>query len=413
MNSLVPAAAAFALFAAFVSVGFAIQFLRRFRVPASAPRAAVTVILPATGPLPGLDGLIADLKRQSLPPRRLIVAVEAKTDPAYERVRAVQATTVLPTIDLVVAGQTASSGQKCANIVAALNALGPEDEYVLLIDADIRPQPWYVASLIEGLAAGGPDLVNGYRWLTPTRPTLFAALVAALDRRIGVLPRPPATKLIWGGSIAVTARALAALDLPSTLAGQILDDLPIGSRAAAIGLRVWARQAARAPTPLEPEPRRLVAFARRQLQYLKLYRPALWSAAVLIAIADLCARLLLIAAAAAQAPQAGAALATLIALAALDWLSAELRLYASRRLGVVDTRAFRFFTRLFALTLLPLPLLWTGLLCASFFASRIAWAHIRYTVDKTGRVLRVQRDAPTASAESEAAGNCLYPAESS
>jgi glycosyltransferase involved in cell wall biosynthesis len=413
MDALVLAALAFALFGTLTSLCFAVFYLRQLGNPTEAPQARVTVILPATGPLRGLEDLIADLARQSLPPRRLIVAVESKADPAYERVRSAQAATVRPTIDLVVAGQTVTSGQKNANILAALKELGPEDDYILLIDADIRPQPCYVASLVEALVAGRHDLVNGYRWLTPMRSGVFAALIAALDRRIGMLPGPQTTMLIWGGSIALTKRALAALDLPATLAGRILDDLPIGARASSVGLSVWARRSARAPTPLDSDPRRLFAFGRRQLQFLRLHRPGLWRSATLIAIADLFARLVLLAKAAIEAPHFSAALAALIALAALDWLSTELRFDASRRLGVVDTRSFRMLNRVFAWTILPLPLVGSALLCASFAASHIAWAHVRYTVDKTGRVLRVERDSEARQGETDAVADCLYPAESS
>jgi hypothetical protein len=411
MGAIVWVAALFALLSALISVASAVHYLRSLRFPADAPHAAITAIMPATGLLPNLEGLIANLAQQSAPPRRLIIAVESQSDPAYARVRSVQATTITPRIDLVVAGIAEKSGQKNANVLAALKELGPADEYVLLMDADIRPLPWYVASLIEPLVAGRRDLVNGYRWLTPNRPTLFATLIAAIDRRLAVLPRPPETKLIWGGSIALTPRALATLDLPTTLAGQVLDDLPIGVKAAATGLDVGARSCARAPTPIESDPRRLFAFARRQMQFVRIYLPGLWWVAFLLAVVDLCARLTLLISAIAT-PSFSAALAALLGVAALDLISAELRLYASARLGVDDVVAFKMLNRLFALTILPLSLTWTAILLASFPASRIAWAHVRYQVDKKGRVLQVQRETSGSSAGSAATTNCLHPAES-
>jgi hypothetical protein len=410
MGAIVWVAAAFVPLSALVSAGFAVLYLTGLRFPAGVPGAAVTAIMPATGPLPDLEDLIANLAQQSLPPRRLIVAVESQNDPAYARVSAVRAATVAPRIDLIVAGVADKSGQKNANLLAAIAALDPADDYVLLMDADIRPLPWYVASLIEPLVAGRRDLVNGYRWLTPNRPTVFATLIAAIDRRLAVLYRPPETKLIWGGSIAVTPRALAALDLPTILAGQILDDLPIGAKAAATGLNVGARGCSRAPTPIESDPRRLFAFARRQMQFVRIYLPGLWRVACLLAVVDLCARLALLIAAIAT-PPFSLALAALLGVAGLDLISAELRLYASRRLGVVDDAAFKMLNRLFALAILPLPITWAAIVLASFPTSRIAWAHVRYLVDKKGRVLQVERDAASSTA-SVTAANCLHPAES-
>jgi hypothetical protein len=33
-----------------------------------------------------------------------------------------------------------------------------------MLDADICPQPWWLAALVAPLATDGADLVNGYRW---------------------------------------------------------------------------------------------------------------------------------------------------------------------------------------------------------------------------------------------------------
>jgi hypothetical protein len=106
-------------------------------------------------------------------------------------------------------------------------------------------------------------------------------------------------------------------------------------------------------------------------------------------------------------------MAALLAIAALDLLSTELRLAASRRLGVTDGVAFTMLNRLFALTILPLPLTWAAIILASIPVSRIAWVHVRYEVDHNGRVIRIERDSVGPPAASEMAVNCLHPAESS
>ena len=53
-----------------------------------------------------------------------------------------------------------------------------------MLDADIRPQPWWLAALVAPLAAGGADLVNGYRWLVPEPPTPVSILVAHIDHAL-------------------------------------------------------------------------------------------------------------------------------------------------------------------------------------------------------------------------------------
>ena len=53
-----------------------VERLTRLRQPNVHRRAAATLILPITGASPGLDQLVARLAAQSLPPRRLLIAVE-------------------------------------------------------------------------------------------------------------------------------------------------------------------------------------------------------------------------------------------------------------------------------------------------------------------------------------------------
>jgi hypothetical protein len=371
-----------------------VLFIYKLRIPNVVPPVRVAVILPATGALPGLEDLLDDLAGQSLAPHRLIIAVESTADPAYARARSGRARENRLAIEVVVAGLTSDRGQKSANILAAVERLNAEDDFILCIDADIRPQPWYVAAIIAPLAHDHADLVSGYRWLTPIGGGIAGALVAALDRRLSVLPRFNVRKLVWGGSMAFSARALRALDLPMTLAGEISDDLAIDRRAVEIGLRVLVRPALRAPTPLDGGARRVFAFARRQLQYLRLYRPRLWLFGAIGAISDLFARLFLILDVAENAGGAVLAAYVLIAIVAIDSLGTWLRLLVSARLGVSDSWTFRAFQYGLALAIVPLPAVWGALFCASLRPSSIEWAHIRYDVGKSGRVLRVRRRSP-------------------
>jgi hypothetical protein len=343
--------------------------------------------------LPGLEDLLDDLAAQTLIPKRLIVAVESAADPAYRRALATRATERRFAVDVVIAGLADDRGQKSTNILAAAAMLTNEDDYVLFIDADIRPQPWYVAGLVAPLTHGHADLVNGYRWLTPVDGGLAAAIVAAIDRRVSVLPRFGFRNLVWGGSMAFSAKAVRALDLPATLAYDISDDLAIERRAAEIGLRVLVRPALRTPTPLDGDARRVFSFARRQLQYLWLYRPALWCFGTAVTVCDLIARLFLLVRLASVAGDALPLACVVAAIVAMDALSVTFRLLASARIGVSDARAFQIVQYGLAATIVPLPLAWASLFCLSFRPSSIKWAHVRYEVEKGGRVRRVWRDS--------------------
>jgi len=380
-------AAAVAVFYALWSVALAFLFFSRMRVLDDRLSVSVALVLPATGALPGLEDLLAALSAQSLKPRRLIVSVEAREDPAYGRVAALAEQFPQLNVELVVAGLSPLRSQKCTNLLAALAQLDADDAYIVLLDADIRPQPWWLAMLVAPLAAGRADLVNGYRWPVPTRISLGPVLVAAIDRAVAVLPRVRWTRPAWGGSLAFTRNALAALDLPNTIGHSLTEDLPIGDRAAQMGLRMLTRRAIRPPTPLAGDLRDVWRFARRQYQLIRLYRPGLWCFAAFVVTTDLPARIALLS----NVLGWGLALTALLVLACLGSIATEIRLAISRKLGVTDRIGFRVAQHLLVWTILPAPMFHAAVVWGGAITSPVVWRHVRYVVDKTGQVIDVSR----------------------
>jgi hypothetical protein len=380
-------AAAVALFYALGSLALALLFAVNLRIPDDRPSARVTLVLPATGPLPGLEDLLAALAAQSLRPHRLIVAVESREDPAYRRIATLANRYSELNIELVVAGLSPLRSQKCTNLLAALANLDADDAHVVLFDADIRPQPWWLAALIAPLVVGRADIVNGYRWPVPRTLSLATALAAGIDRAIAVLPRLSHTRTLWGGSLALTRRALDVLDLPTTIGRTLTEDLPIGDRAAETGLRVLSGRAIRPLTPLTGGFRDVWRFGRRQYQIIRLYRRGLWSFAALVVTTDLVARLALLSSIGGSGP----ALQVIIVLVCLGSISAEIRLAIGKRLKAADNVGFRLSQHLLAWTVLPAPAFHASVIWGGFVTSPVLWAHIRYIVDKTGQVIEVAR----------------------
>jgi hypothetical protein len=380
-------AVAVAAFYSLSSVALAVLFFARLRVLDDRLSASTTLVLPATGTLPGIEDLLAALAGQSLRPRRLIVSVEAYEDPAYRRVAALAEQFPQLNIELIVAGLSPLRSQKCTNLLAALAQLETDVEYVVLLDADIRPQPWWLAMLVAPLAAGRADLVNGYRWPVPARMSLGTVFVAAIDRAIAVLPRLRRTRPAWGGSLAFTRNALASLDLPNTIGYTLTEDLPIGDRAARTGLRVLTRRAIRPPTPLAGNLRDGWRFARRQYQLIRLYRPGLWCFAAFVVTTDLAARIALLS----NVLGWGAALPAILVLACLGSTATEIRLAIGRKLGVTDGIGFRVAQHLLAWTILPAPIFHASVIWGGAVTSPVVWRHVRYVVDKTGQVIDVVR----------------------
>jgi cellulose synthase/poly-beta-1,6-N-acetylglucosamine synthase-like glycosyltransferase len=386
-------AAAIAVFYSLWSVALVLLFAARLRIPEDRVVSRVALVLPATGTLPGLEDLLSALSAQTLKPQRMIVVVEAYDDPAFARVATLA--TQFPSLDieLVVAGLSPLRSQKCTNLLAALTRLDAEDTHVVLLDADIRPQPWWLAALVAPLAAGRADIVNGYRWPVPAKLTLASALVAGIDRAIATLPRLAQTRAIWGGSLAFTRRALEILDLPNTIGRTLTEDLPIGDRAAEAGLSVLTRRAVRPPTPIDGSFGDLWRFARRQYQLIRLYRRRLWHFAAFVVTTDLVARIILLAAMTASS----AALAAIVVIAALGSITTEIRLAIGRKLGVRDGNGFRVSQHLLAWAILPGPLFHGSAIWGGSVISPVVWRHVRYRVDRTGRVTGVARSPYTSA----------------
>jgi hypothetical protein len=380
-------AAAIAVFYALWSVALAVLFLARLQIQDGVLSANTALVLPVTGPLPGLEDLLRALLAQSAPPRRLIIAVESREDPAYARVTTLAEHYAQLNIELVVAGLSPLRSQKCTNLLAALSQLDAGDAYVVLLDADIRPQSWWLAALVGPLVAGRADIVNGYRWPVPTGLSPGTILVATIDRAIAVLPRLRQTRPIWGGSLALTRHALARLDLPQTIGRTLTEDLPIGDRAAVIGLRVLTRRAIRPPTPLAASFTDLWRFARRQYQLIRLYRRGLWRFAAAVVTSDLIARIVLVS----NIAGGRAALIAIVVVAALGSISTEIRLAISKRLGTADSTGFRLAQHWLAWILVPTPAFHASVIWAGRVTSPVLWRHVRYIVDKAGRVIDVCR----------------------
>jgi len=385
-------AAAFAASAGVLSVVAAAVFLTHMLVPRGIPEVSATLILPATGPLLGLEALFDALSAQTLPPKRLLIAVESRDDPAYERVVDLAARYPDLAVELVVAGLSDQRAQKLTNLLAALARLDQSDDYVVLFDADIRPQAWWLAALIAPLVARRADIVNGYRWQLPRTISPASVIGAAIDRAIAVLPRPQRFRLLWGGSLALTRRALDAIDLPQTLARALTEDLVIADRATALGLRVLTRSALRLPTPLDDTLLELWRFTRRQYQIIHIYRRELWRFAFGVCSADLLARASLVAIAAAGGGLAARiAIAALIALGVLGSTAGAIRRAIGLRLGVIDPRGFAVAHHLAVWATLPIAAFEATALWASARRSPVRWRHIRYRIDGDGRVIAAVR----------------------
>jgi hypothetical protein len=170
------------------------------RAPAldeDAPR--VVVVVAVKGHDPEFDEFLVRLFEQDYPAFRVIFAVEAATDPAVPAIEKCRA--IAPDrVTLVVAEQRADEGQKTTNLRAAVATLTPDDEIVVFADADIWPEPDWLARMVAPLAGGEADVVSGFAWLIVKDNRLSSYALTAMAASI-------ATIIKTGGFADVAAEA--------------------------------------------------------------------------------------------------------------------------------------------------------------------------------------------------------------
>ncbi|MCS6892177.1 MAG: glycosyltransferase [Rhodovarius sp.] len=343
----------------------ALWWLRRVTAPPPLgllPADAKVVLVLPYAPPGDLGPLCRALAAQSLRPERLILAV-ARLDHAPR----------LPPLPfphvVVVAGRARERGQKCHNLLAALDAVPGDASAVVLLDADILPQPWWLAALVGPVLRGSHQIAGGYRWPVPDPDRPLAQGVAWLDRAVALLPKPRWLGIAWGGSLALAPAILPLVK--QVFERAVSDDLMLARRARQQGLGFVIRGAVLLPSPLGAG---AFAFWARQLRVTRLHhRPLWWGQA-----ASTHALLLLWLFALGQ-PWPWL-LAWLLAQGALRAAVQDL---AARRIGAPDPPATRAWQILCAATPLP-DLLSAAALWHSAFGRHLLWRGITYRIERDG-----------------------------
>jgi cellulose synthase/poly-beta-1,6-N-acetylglucosamine synthase-like glycosyltransferase len=351
--------------------------LWRVRAPRSRRNATATVILPLTGRAETLEELVAALGAQTLRPRRLVVAVESKDDPAYARILGVMDRAGFP-VEIVVAGAAATQAQKCRNQQAALALVDDADEAIVLMDGDIAPGAGWLSALVSPLVDGTADLVTGHRWQMVAVPRLGAHLVASIDRAVTLMPRPGwgIASVVWGGSLAISRAAAEKMNLRKSLDGTLSDDLTLAERASAAGLRILTRGALLVPSPNRQGLASAWHFARRQYQIGRIYRPWLWRLAAVIIITRLAAWTALFASLATTSAPAWA-------LVAMAMLAAQKQIAVGRlgaSLGLADPPRVHLAQIALGLAQPVADVFHASVILAAAAARRVTWGHVVYRV---------------------------------
>ena len=235
----------------------------------------VVVLLSVRDDWDGGPELIARLEAQTTRFRLLIATSGACA--AAEALAAREADWV----QVVHAGEASDEGQKIHKLRAALQALRPDDRYVLFIDADIEPPARLVGRLLFPLVRGKADIVTGYRMLLPERGPMLA-LVGAVEMQLATLPRFASATMPWGGAMALTRDVADRLDLDRAMAGRLSDDMAIGLAGWRAKMRLRPVRDLLVASPLAGNAAQVLGFGVRQYRHIITNSPGMWALATLV-----------------------------------------------------------------------------------------------------------------------------------
>jgi ceramide glucosyltransferase len=257
-----------------IAVALVFAFTVRLGRPVRAgrePRAAVVVAV--KGHDYEFDEFLVRLFQQDYPAFRVIFAVESADDaavPAIEKYRAIAPDRV----SLVVAERRKDEGQKTTNLRAAVATLAPEDEIVVFADADIWPEPDWLARLVEPLVDGEADAVSGFAWLVVEDSRLSSYVLTAMAASIATIPRLPMLNPCWGGSTAMRQQTFRDLNIAEKWRGTLSDDLQLTNVVQAAGGRIGAPREILLRTAIKTGGFAAVtAEARRWFMLVRVYMP--------------------------------------------------------------------------------------------------------------------------------------------
>lgn len=215
------------------------RFARRCP-PAPTVQPPVTILMPLKGADAGLADNLRALVAQNSPTVQLLCGVRDPDDPAVPIVREVIAGLAGQDVALVVDERATGVNPKVANLENLLGRV--KHEVLVIVDADIRVRPSYLAEVTAALAEPGVGLVTCLYLGLPAGG--FWSRLGALHVTFGFLPSALVSERLrpgwscYGATLALRRDTLVAIGEFSALRDSLADDWVLGAAVRRAGWRV-------------------------------------------------------------------------------------------------------------------------------------------------------------------------------
>lgn len=270
---------------ALVSVRATARFAAQAPGVPAAWRPRCTVIVPCRGEHQGFADNVRALAAQDYPDHELRFVVDRADDPAAAALRALQAE--VPRIQVLLAepegaGKGGASGKIVAMLTGAARA-DPASEVLVFADADARPPPGWLASLVGPLEDPAIGATTGFPWyVAATRPTLATALRDAWVANVLDGMAWARYRSLWGGSMAVRRADFARSPVRQEWGKAIADDAGLANAVKALGLRLAFAPGAMVLTAEDAGARDVGTWMMREYALTRFAKPAGFRALLLL-----------------------------------------------------------------------------------------------------------------------------------
>jgi ceramide glucosyltransferase len=245
-----------------------------------APLAAV--VIPVKGIDPQIEANLANYLAQDYPDYQLIFAVASENDPAHAALssRLKKQETARsrhsPNVALVVAGYSDARGEKVNNLLAGLSVVGAEREVLVFADADARPAPDWLRTLVTPLADPALTVSSGFRWYLPGTG-FVSRLRAAWDTSVATLLGDHDHNFAWGGSMAIRAAEFKRLQIAERYwARTVSDDYALTRAVREAGGKIRFEPRCLLASREDSTFRNFFHWSNRQIIITRVYAARLW-----------------------------------------------------------------------------------------------------------------------------------------
>ncbi len=350
------------------------------------PKAAVLLCL--RGADPGLADSLHRLLYQDYPDFNLFVAVDSKSDPAWQIVQDTIADSGAMNVHVSpLRHRMKTCSLKCSSLVQLLDQVDDSHEVVVLADADLESHPTWMRQLIAPMADPQIGATFGNRWFLPNEGWI-GSLVRQLCNGPSIVVMY-AAQIPWGGSLAIRSSVVKSGNLREKWSHAIVDDGPVRSAVKQLNLKLRFVPSLLMPNREECDVAFAYNFLRRQLTWTSTYVRSWWPALIAYTVVSIglwvgaIATAIFLAAQGAfvEASICGAGAATLSSVVMVLWvtLDASARAVVRRQDGAKASFNWRQFVRIpTALSVAVCVHLWASVNAS--FGRRVVWRGVTYEI---------------------------------